>query len=55
MDRLARLYPLGRVGKPDDVAAAALYLASEESSFVTGSVLVVDGGLTAGNVGFPSS
>jgi 3-oxoacyl-[acyl-carrier protein] reductase len=52
IDRLAKLYPLGRVGKPEDVASAALYLASDEASFVTGSVLVVDGGITAGNLGF---
>ncbi len=52
LDRLARLYPLGRVGRPEDVAAAALYLASDEANFVTGSVLVVDGGISAGNLGF---
>ena len=52
MERLTGLYPLGRVGKPEDVAAAALYLASDESSFVTGSVLLVDGGVTAGNTYF---
>ena len=39
--------PLGRLGKPEDVAYGALYLASEESSFVTGSELVIDGGWTA--------
>jgi len=39
--------PLRRLGKPMDIAYAALYLASEESSFVTGSILVVDGGSTA--------
>jgi 3-oxoacyl-[acyl-carrier protein] reductase len=37
--------PLGRIGKPEDVAAAALYLASEEAGFVTGQVLRVNGGL----------
>ena len=38
---------LGKVGKPEDVAYGALYLASDESSFVTGSELVIDGGITA--------
>lgn len=40
-------YPVGRLGTPEDVAVAALYLATDESSFVTGSVLTVDGGMTA--------
>ena len=44
---VTREIPLRRLGKPTDIAYAALYLASEESSFVTGSVLVVDGGSTA--------
>ena len=40
-------HPLGRLGKPEEVAYGALYLASEEASFVTGAVLVIDGGFTA--------
>ncbi len=40
--------PLGRIGTPEDIARAALYLASEASSFVTGTTLVVDGGGLAG-------
>lgn len=45
---LANYVPLGRVGTPLDIANAALYLASEESSLVTGHNLVVDGGMTFG-------
>jgi NAD(P)-dependent dehydrogenase (short-subunit alcohol dehydrogenase family) len=44
----ARQRPLGRIGSPEDIAQAALYLASDESSFVTGASLVVDGGGIAG-------
>jgi NAD(P)-dependent dehydrogenase (short-subunit alcohol dehydrogenase family) len=40
--------PLGRIGTPEDIANAVLYLASDESSFVTGEALVVDGGGVAG-------
>ena len=44
---LGRLHPLGHIGEPDDIAWAVVYLASEESKFVTGSELVIDGGYTA--------
>lgn len=40
-----QLVPLGRAGRPEDIAPAAVYLASEEAAYVTGQVLVVDGGL----------
>ena len=45
---LAEGVPLGRAGFPADIANAALWLASSESSFVTGQAIVVDGGLTSG-------
>ncbi len=44
---LDALHPLGHVGEPDDIAYGILYLASEESKFVTGTELVIDGGYTA--------
>ena len=47
-EKLARWYPVGRVGRPDDIAAAVAYLGSDEAGFVNGANLVVDGGLTAG-------
>ncbi|MEA2515789.1 MAG: hypothetical protein QOF01_3373 [Thermomicrobiales bacterium] len=47
-DKLAGWYPLGRVGEPEDVANAALFLASDEASWITGVTLPVDGGLLAG-------
>jgi len=44
---LDALHPLGHIGEPDDIAWAAVYLASDEAKFVTGAELVVDGGYTA--------
>ncbi|MGW5616451.1 SDR family NAD(P)-dependent oxidoreductase [Streptomyces sp. NPDC003877] len=46
------LYPLGRVGEPEDIAAAVAFLASSDAAWITGTTLVVDGGLTAVSTGF---
>jgi NAD(P)-dependent dehydrogenase (short-subunit alcohol dehydrogenase family) len=45
---LAKSVPLGRVGQPAEIARAAVFLASEKSSFITGQILTADGGKTAG-------
>jgi NAD(P)-dependent dehydrogenase (short-subunit alcohol dehydrogenase family) len=45
--QLAAATPLGRIGRPEEVAAAALFLASSEASFIAGIDLAVDGGLSA--------
>jgi NAD(P)-dependent dehydrogenase (short-subunit alcohol dehydrogenase family) len=52
IDRVARLYPLGRIVEPIEVANAAVFLASPLSSGITGVTLPVDAGLTAGNLPF---
>uniref|UniRef100_A0AAU2VTN1 SDR family oxidoreductase n=1 Tax=Streptomyces sp. NBC_00008 TaxID=2903610 RepID=A0AAU2VTN1_9ACTN len=52
LSRVSGLYPLGRVGEPEDIAAAVAFLASRDAAWVTGATLCVDGGLTAVNTGF---
>ena len=47
LEKLGRQIPLGKVGEPDDIAYAVLYLASDESKLVTGAELKVDGGISA--------
>lgn len=47
---LGAQYPLGKIGQPEDVAGLALYLASDESSYITGTEMVVDGGANAGMI-----
>jgi len=47
-ERVTKMYPMGKLGAPVDVAECAVYLASDASAFVTGATLVVDGGLMAG-------
>lgn len=44
--QVGALHPLGHLGEPDDIAWGVVYLASDESRFVTGSELVIDGGYT---------
>ena len=46
-EQLAQAHPLGHMGEPDDIAWGCVYLASDESRFITGSELVIDGGYTA--------
>ncbi|MFK0146952.1 SDR family NAD(P)-dependent oxidoreductase [Streptomyces griseus] len=52
LDRAAALYPLGRVGTPEDIASAVAFLASADAAWITGTTLRVDGGILAVNTGF---
>lgn len=47
LETVGKLHPIGRIGTPEEVAYAALFLASDESSFITGAIIPVDGGVTA--------
>lgn len=47
LDKLAKQVPVGRIGEPDDVAHAVVYLASDESRFMTGAEIKLDGGISA--------
>jgi NAD(P)-dependent dehydrogenase (short-subunit alcohol dehydrogenase family) len=48
-DRMTSLYPLGRVGEPEDIAAGVAFLASADAAWITGLVMPIDGGLLAGH------
>jgi NAD(P)-dependent dehydrogenase (short-subunit alcohol dehydrogenase family) len=48
LDRLAGMYPLGRVGEPEDIAAAVAFLASDDAAWITGITLPVEGGVLTG-------
>ncbi|MDI3384884.1 SDR family NAD(P)-dependent oxidoreductase [Streptomyces sp. B-S-A8] len=54
LDEVRRLYPLGRIGEPEDIAAAVAFLASRDASWITGTTLRVDGGLLGVNTVFRS-
>lgn len=47
LEELKAIHPVGRIGRPEDVAGAALYLASDDAAWVTGTILTVDGGASA--------
>ena len=48
-EKVKSWYPVGRVGRPEDIAAAVAFLSADEAGFVNGASLAVDGGLTAGS------
>jgi 3-oxoacyl-[acyl-carrier protein] reductase len=50
-DMIKKFIPMRRFGRPEDIARVAVFLASEDSSYITGQVLTVDGGLSLGAAG----
>jgi meso-butanediol dehydrogenase/(S,S)-butanediol dehydrogenase/diacetyl reductase len=48
LERFATMYPLGRVGEPEDIAAAVAFLASDDAAWITGLTLPVEGGILLG-------
>ncbi|MCF3960711.1 SDR family NAD(P)-dependent oxidoreductase [Streptomyces fuscigenes] len=52
LERAAQLYPMGRVGRPEDIAAAVAFLASRDAAWITGIALPVDGGILTAQPGF---
>lgn len=50
--RMEKAHPLGRLGKPEEIANVVLFLASDEAAFITGAAYVADGGITA-HTGIP--
>jgi len=55
LDRAVAHYPMGRVGRPDDIASAVAFLASADASWITGVTLPVDGGILNSNLGLRSA
>jgi 3-oxoacyl-[acyl-carrier protein] reductase len=49
-EQIQKAIPMRRLGKPEDVAKVALFLASEDSAYITGQVITVDGGLSLGGI-----
>jgi 3-oxoacyl-[acyl-carrier protein] reductase len=49
-DEIKKRIPVRRLGRPEDIAGAVMFFAADESSYVTGQVLKVDGGLTLGGL-----
>jgi NAD(P)-dependent dehydrogenase (short-subunit alcohol dehydrogenase family) len=47
-EQMVSYVPIGRIGKPEDVAEAVLFLCSDKASYITGATLQVDGGMSAG-------